>query len=243
MDPLMNVALCLVIAFTGVVMAYSFRFLTVSGAIAAFVIAAVVGSATSFWWMFAFLIFPAMGFLATLDYMNDKKARGLQEGQHGERTALNIVGVGLAPMIVALVYALADGRADDPLKIAFISAVAVAVADTIASEIGVADKSGTWMITTGERIEPGPNGGVSRLGLASSMISALVYSALAFVFIYWDFSWLFVIPAVAGMLGNILDSVMGATLENAGKISKYGVNASTQFFGAIIGFLIAIPFV
>ena len=91
------------------------------------------------------------------------------------------------------------------------------------------------MITTFERTEPGINGGVSVLGTTISTVTALVIAVIGWVAITESFSLLFLIPFAMGVLGNILDSVFGAVLENPGYISKYTNNCSTAMIGAFVG--------
>ena len=208
-----------ILALSAVLSAVAFRrgLLTKDGAAAAFVSACIIGLCGSIWWLLAYLVFPAVAFAATMIDIGKKEEKGLQEGKKGERSALNILGVGLAPAAIALVNltdsTFGGGDTADLLACAFISAVAVSMADTVSSEIGVLDDK-VWMITTMKRTEPGINGGISRLGLLSSLI------------------------AVCGMIGNLLDSVVGAVLENKGLISKYGNNCVTAFAGGAVGFLI-----
>ena len=46
------------------------------------------------------------------------------------------------------------------------------------------------------------------------------------------------IVVAAGMFGNVMDSVLGAVLENPGYIGKYTNNASTALMGAVFGALL-----
>ncbi len=54
----------------------------------------------------------------------------------------------------------------------------------------------------------------------------------------WSLDWLLLIPCVMGVVGNLLDSVFGAVLENPGHISKYTNNCSTAIIGGLLGLLI-----
>lgn len=232
-----------ILALSAVLSAVAFRrgLLTKDGAAAAFVSACIIGLCGSIWWLLAYLVFPAVAFAATMIDIGKKEEKGLQEGKKGKRSALNILGVGLAPAAIALVNltdsTFGGGDTADLLACAFISAVAVSMADTVSSEIGVLDDK-VWMITTMKRTEPGINGGISRLGLLSSLIAVFIYAFIAWFFVFGDFDLLFLIPAVCGMIGNLLDSVVGAVLENKGLISKYGNNCVTAFAGGAVGFLI-----
>lgn len=222
------------------IFAYKKNLMTQGATVAAFTMAEIIGFCAGIWWDMAFFMFPVVAFLATKWRLKEKMALGLQEGKKGERHVLNLLGVGIIPTAIAIVYAV---RPEDMLQIAFISALAVSVSDTIASETGIWAKK-TYMITTLKRIEPGPNGGVSLYGYATSAIGTLAFSYLACFFVFEDFSVdgllevSFLIPFIAGMFGNVMDSVFGALLENKGYIDKYVNNASTALIGAVVGSLI-----
>ncbi len=213
--------------------AYKLQCLTKGGAVASFAVGAFVGVFASINAFFLLTIFTIAGFIATLKDFDKKSEQGLQEGRKGERTWKNVLGVGLPPCIaVALNYAgLLDPIA---FAIMFISTITVAGADTIASEIGVRDKN-VYMITSFEKVEPGINGGVSKMGTAVSTVAALLIAILGWFVITETLDWMLLIPFAMGVLGNLLDSIFGAVLENPGYISKYTNNCSTALIGAVIG--------
>jgi uncharacterized protein (TIGR00297 family) len=128
------------------------------------------------------------------------------------------------------------------MSIAYISSIAVAAADTIASEVGVKDKR-VWLITNFKRVEPGVDGGVSVMGTTVAVFAAMITTAIGWILIFgFTFEWLFFVPVIAGMIGCFADSVLGATLETKGYISKYVNNALTALFGAFCAILIYICF-
>lgn len=220
--------------------AYKLQCLTKGGAVASFAVGAFVGVFASINAFFLLTIFTIAGFIATLKDFDKKSEQGLQEGRKGERTWKNVLGVGLPPCIaVALNYAgLLDLTA---FAIMFISTITVAGADTIASEIGVRDKN-VYMITSFEKVEPGINGGVSKMGTAVSTVAALLIAILGWFVMTETLDWMLLIPFAMGVLGNLLDSVFGAVLENPGYISKYTNNCSTALIGAAVGVIIYMLF-
>ena len=239
MDTLTGTLLAICIAAVLLLVAYKKGFLTNTGILASFISAVIIAYCGNFWWFAAYMLFPMMAFAATFTKIKKKKAMGLQEGKAGERGHMNILGVGLIPTIVSVVYFIDDGGASPYLTVAFLAAIAVSVADTTSSEIGVFDKD-VWMITTLKKTEPGINGGISRLGLVSSAITSLVFAILSYALVFHCLDWRILIVWVCGMVGNLLDSVVGAVWENKGRISKYGNNIVTALSGAVIGFLLCL---
>lgn len=216
--------------------AYKLQLLTRDGAACSFLVGACVGVFSSINAFFLLTVFTIAGFFATMMGIRRKEKAGLQEGNHGERTWKNVAGVGFPPCLAAVLSWLG---VLDPTQFAifFISTITVAGADTIASEIGVRDKR-VYLITTFERVEPGVNGGVSRLGTGVSTVAALLIAVLGWAVIQEELDWLLLIPFAMGVLGNLLDSVFGAVFENRGRMSKYANNCSTALIGGIVGLAI-----
>lgn len=238
MEHVYLVAMAVVLSAALSIEAYKLHCLTKDGAVASFFVGAFVGVFASINAFFLLTVFTVAGFFATMRGFEEKKARGLQEGQLGERTWKNVLGVGLAPCIAVMLHALGIIDAD-MFAIMFISTITVAGADTIASEIGVRDKK-VYMITTFKRVEPGINGGVSVLGTAVSTVAALLVAALGWFVLTEGLDVMLLLPFAMGVLGNLLDSVFGAVLENPGYISKYTNNFSTALIGGLVGILIFI---
>ena len=216
--------------------AYKLGCLTRDGAVASFLVGAFVGVFASINAFFLLAVFTIAGFFATMRDIGRKKAEGVQEGKSGERNWKNVAGVGIPPCLIVALAAL--GIIDQTMfAIMFVSTITVAGADTIASEIGVRDDR-VYMITTGKKVEPGVNGGVSPLGTATSTVASLLIAILGWGVVTESLGWMLLIPFAMGVLGNLLDSVFGAVLENPGYISKYTNNCSTALIGAVVGLAI-----
>src|SRR2546426_773313 len=151
---------------TGALSALAYRrdVLTWDGSLAAFVVGMVIGVFGDVTWLFLLLFFLLSSFLATRYRFALKEALGVQEGLRGERKATNVLANGFAPMAVAAIsLTMPPGFPKIVSGIVFLSALAVAGADTLASEIGVLSRR-TVLITTGRPVPPGTDGGVSPLG-------------------------------------------------------------------------------
>jgi len=94
-------------------------------------------------------------------------------------------------------------------------AVAAATADTWGTEIGRWSAHPPRLITSGVRVARGTSGGITVIGtlgeLAGALTVAVVTATLAG---QASPRRLFVATAVAGFSGAVLDSVLGATIEN-----------------------------
>jgi uncharacterized protein (TIGR00297 family) len=221
---------------------YKLHCLSKSGALAALcvgVLMAVFGSVTSFFIMTFFVI---MSFFATMKDIDKKIAMGLQEGQFGERTWKNVAAVAF-PAVLLTVINFFHPMGHTLYTIMFLTTLVTAGSDTVASEIGVKDPN-VYMITTMKKVEPGINGGISKLGMIVSLISAFAIASIGWLVMTGGLSWLLLIPFAFGIIGNLLDSLFGAWFENRGLISKYTNNWSTELIsglmaGAFWYFLIA----
>jgi uncharacterized protein (TIGR00297 family) len=222
--------------------AYRLGMLTASGAVASSVIGIIVGVLGGIEWFILLMLFVAAGFSATRIGFSKKKEKGLQEGVHGERGHLNILGVGIAPCVFAAVAYLAGDEHRLLTSIGFIASISVAAADTLASEIGVRDKN-VWLCTTLKKVPPGTDGGISVLGLAVALSGAVATSMLGWVVLNRTLDPLLIITIVAGFTGCYIDSIFGATIEARGWISKYTNNALTGILGGIMAMAIALSFI
>lgn len=226
--------------------------LTWDGALAAFGIGLLIGVAGDVTWLLLLLFFLVSSFAATRYRFALKEAMGVQEGARGERRASNVLGNGLAPAAIALLgfQATPLGLLSKEVSgLLFVSALAVAGADTMASEIGVLSRR-TYLITTRRRVEPGTDGGVSLLGQGAAALAA-IYSALFGFLLLVPFSaWagfplsfptdpaFIAIPAVIGFAGCQVDSVLGATLERWGVLNKRTNNLVSTSLGAALALLV-----
>jgi len=219
------------------VAAYYMLLLTESGALVAIVVGYTVGALGGLDWLIVMVIFACAGLLATRLGLGRSK-----DEETSERNHLNVMGVGIPLVLIACLNGLdqyfLNGEYAFTLQIAFITALAVATADTLASEIGIKDRK-VWMITTFERVKRGTNGGISALGLLVSLVSSIAISVIAwFILIDGGIGVEIAIPIALGFLGSLLDSLLGATLETRGAISKYTNNCISAIICSMIAILV-----
>ncbi len=238
--------LIIIICFTLSFLAHRKSILTKNGSIGAFFVGIIIGIMGHITWVILLLIFFLTSFLATKYKFEYKKTKGLQEGKGGERGLKNVLANGAVPVLIAILSFVSEHYSyldKGTWSIIFISSIAVAASDTLASELGViSDK--VYLITNGKRVKAGVDGGISALGQMAAFIAAAYTAALGFLaFTYFDLidqCWCFVIPLVTfiGFLGCQVDSVFGATLETKGILTKLTNNLSSIAIGAIIAWWI-----
>ena len=182
----------------------------------------------SFLVMFAFFILGSLG--TRLGYAK-KAARGVAEKRGGARSWREALANSLAGAFFAIL--VITTHHEKAFLVALVAAFAEAAGDTISSEIGQWISPRAYLITTFKPVLAGENGGISLGGtLAGIMASALVVAL--------GFGLGLIGKGGAGMavaaaiLGNLMDSVLGATIERRGLVTNGIVNfAGTSCAGAL----------
>lgn len=181
---------------------------------------------------------------AATKYGKSQKERLEVAESHGGRSAaqvaanLGMAALAAAPIVLSRTAAPVLGIWNRPLLVASVAAMAEATADTLSSELGSVLGGSPLMITTGKRVAPGTDGAISVAGTLAGCLGALAIAVLA---------WLVLplgplealIAAGAGILGLFADSLLGATLERAGRLNNDAVNFLSTCAAAFSGFLLA----
>jgi len=206
--------------------------LDASGVSAAVVTWLIIGLLGHPAWLLVLLVYMVSSFAATKLRFEKKLAMGVAEGKRGERTWRNVLANGSPAAAIAALTGLTPwifppGAAG----FVFLTAIAVAAADTMASEIGVLSPRTVLITHPFKQVPAGTDGGVSLLGHAAALVAATyvaIVGFVAFVAFAPDTTaarpeWI-ALPIAFGFLGCQVDSLIGASLERRGWVSKGGVN-------------------
>lgn len=134
----------------------------------------------------------------------------------GPRDIIQVGANGGAALIMAVPFALSQNPA---YLVAVAASFAACNADTWASEIGILSRKAPISLITFKPVNPGLSGGVSVLGLVASLGgSAVVALTYGFYQIAAGNNGLLLwsqvgIITIGGLLGSILDSLMGAVIQ------------------------------
>lgn len=177
----------------------------------------------------------AMTWLSTrLGYLR-KQELGVAERREG-RNAWQI----LANLAVAAAGALFfAGSGAAVWRMFAMAALAEAATDTVASEIGQWREREAIMITTGQRVPAGTDGGITIAGTLAGLLGGIVIAAVATAsgLLALRATW---IPVVAGFAGMLADSVLGATLQRRGWLSNQAVNFFATLAAGVLAYALAI---
>jgi uncharacterized protein (TIGR00297 family) len=165
-----------------------------------------------------------------------KQRLGVAERRRG-RTASQIFANLCAAALCAL-GAVWRPRFSGVLLLAAIAALAEAAADTVSSEVGQATANDAYMITDFRAAAIGTNGAISVEGTLSGCIAASIVAWVSSFAGILPWQWT-PIAALAGVAGMLLDSVLGATWENAGKMGNDSVNFVSTVFSADVALVAA----
>jgi uncharacterized protein (TIGR00297 family) len=182
----------------------------------------------SFLIMFAFF---AIGSAATRFGYARKAARGVAERRGGARSWREALANSLAGAFFSLL--VITTHHEGAFLLALIAAFAEATGDTVSSEIGQYISDRAYLITTFKPVPAGENGGISVGGSIAGALASAVVVALAFSLGLCGIGCAAVALAAA-VAGNLLDSVLGATLERRGLVTNGIVNfAGTSVAGTL----------
>ncbi|XP_066524992.1 transmembrane protein 19 isoform X2 [Hoplias malabaricus] len=177
-----------------------------------------------------------------------KKRIDSEYKEGGQRTWVQVFCNGGVPTELALLYMIEAGPGEIPVDfgrhysaswmcLSLLGALACSAGDTWASEVGpVLSKGKPWLITTWKEVPIGTNGGVTTVGLIASLLGGATVGTAYYI------SQLLMVPelhlavpqwpivvygAMAGLLGSMLDSFLGANMqysgfdESTGKVVSY----------------------
>lgn len=237
-SPLVSCLIAAALAARG----YRRRSLSAAGAAAAFVVGYVHWNCGTRFGLPLILFYLSSSKLTT--WRSDRKAE--LEAEHrkgGQRTPVQVFANSAGGLLLALAARHGAPRLwpSSPqvaafLLAAFLGHYSSCAADTWASEVGIVSRRPPRLITDWRVVRPGTNGGVSALGTAAGFAGGAFMGVAA-----WALeiatpgaipgaaggeaafgSWNLALGLLGGALGNVLDSLLGATLQFSGADAEKG---------------------
>jgi uncharacterized protein (TIGR00297 family) len=192
--------------------AYRAHSLDRSGALAAILVGTVIFGIGG--WQWAVLLLTFFITSSALSRAFKKRKAGLNEkfSKGSQRDAGQVFGNGgLATLFAGLHYFFPS---EPWVWVAFAASLAAVNADTWATELGVLNPHPPRLISNFKVVEKGTSGGISLVGTIASLAgSALVGILAGFLAPDGASVKIALIVTLAGLLGSLFDSFLGATIQ------------------------------
>lgn len=195
-------------------LAFRARALNKNGALSATLMGGIIFGLGGLSWSILLLAFFISSSLLSRAFTKQKINLNEKYSKGHERDVAQVLGNGGVATIFVLLHAALPYESWPFLG--FAAALAAVNADTWATEIGVLNKSQPRLITSGRLVEKGTSGAVSLLGTLAALSGSALIGLLSpwLATDHWQlisFYWPHVI--VAGFLGSLFDSLLGATVQ------------------------------
>ncbi|MFD2671102.1 DUF92 domain-containing protein [Marinicrinis sediminis] len=225
--------------FSGIVARYAYRrrMLTASGMVAAIILGTgLYALGTPAWYGSLLAFFFSSSLLSK--WKRHRKGHAKKHDEKGStRDAGQVWANGGAALIACMLYAW-TGQPEWGL--AFVGALATVNADTWATEIGGLSRRQPIHILTGKRVPRGTSGGISMLGTLAAAAGALLIG-ISFILLQqltekeslfeWDAASIVIllfIAACSGLVGAMVDSMLGATVQRMFRCTVCGQSTEKQ---------------
>jgi uncharacterized protein (TIGR00297 family) len=211
-----------------------FRKLTIAGACTGGLLAALLYKGLGIAGIVLLGAFFVAGTLATSLGRRKKERLGIAEKNKGQRTASQVLANGGVAALAGLLAWICPQHII-AWQLAAAASLASASADTLSSELGSIYGKNFYNILTFKKDTCGLDGVISLegtlWGIAGSILIALIYMA---AYGHPSLTWWIIL---AGFIGNMTDSILGAALERKGWIKNDQVNFLNTLVAALVGLL------
>lgn len=213
------------------VLALGLKMINRSGAVAGFLLGVTIYLGYGWKSFLILLTFFVLGSVATRVGYASKARRGVAEKRGGARSWREAIANSLAGAFFAILAITTHHEAAS--LVALVAAFAEAAGDTVSSEIGQWLSQRAYLIINFQPVPAGENGGISVGGTVAGFIASGMVVSVGFALGLCGPRGA-AIALGAAIAGNLLDSVLGATIERRGLATNGIVNfAGTSFAGGL----------
>ncbi|WP_346239450.1 DUF92 domain-containing protein [Niabella insulamsoli] len=227
--------LLMVIVAAGILLSVFFRKLTWSAALLGGLICILIYSAAGWGRVACMAAFFGIGIGVTSFRLKEKQAAGLAERDKGKRKAGQVFANGAVAAIISVAACFFPFIKEQALVL-IAACFASATADTVSSEMGNIYGRRFYHVLSFKKVQRGANGVVSAEGTGFGILGSMAIAVIYYCFEPSAPDSFIII--IAGTLGNLLDSVLGAAFENRGYLSNDAVNFLNTAGAAIVAWLL-----
>jgi uncharacterized protein (TIGR00297 family) len=148
-----------------------------------------------------------------LSKLSSKKDLNSISSKGSQRDIIQVYANGGIPLVFAILW-YTSNFSSGWLYGAFLASLAAATADTWETEIGSFSKTLPLNILSWKRVPKGYSGGISLVGTSGGILGAAIIVSIAVLmgFIEWNLMLVLLI-IIAGFLGSVIDSILGASIQ------------------------------
>jgi uncharacterized protein (TIGR00297 family) len=180
-------------------------------------------------------VFFVLGTAATSYKKEHKLQMGLAHADEGKRKMTQVLANAGVAAILALLGILMEYNSP-VLQVMIAGSLASATGDTLSSELGNLYGRNFYNILTLRKDKRGLDGVISLegtlFGIFGSVIIALIFTTA------YGWGYAFVAIVIAGVAGNLCDSLLGALFERKGYLGNDAVNFLNTAFAALVALLL-----
>lgn len=205
------------------------------GGLAGCIVTALLYASSGFYGIILIGIFFVIGTVASLNKIERKIELALAEPRRSQRGWKNVMANSGVAAMVALADVLFPTVFEAQLLIA--ACFAAALSDTLSSEMGNVTGRNYFNIITLKPGKRGLDGVVSWEGFGWGIVGSCIIGV-----IYWlNFSSVSgaLLVSLAGFLGNVVDSVLGASWQRKGYLNNHTVNLASTAAATALALIIS----
>ena len=199
---------------------YKFKFLNFRGTLAIFLLASVIFGLGGWKWTVPLLVFFVLSSLISKLKRKTPSVTEIYIEKSMPRNGIQVLANGgIGGILVILNYFFPS----ELFYIVFVSSVAAVCADTWSTEIGTFKQSATVNILSFKEIQQGASGGISIPGTIGGVLGASIIAASSLMWLGLKHINYIIFIIFAGIVGNLFDSILGASLQ-----AKYKCNVCSK---------------
>lgn len=199
----------LTLVFLLSLLSYRTSLTSLSGTLAGIILSTAIVLFGGWQWLIVFITFVIVGSIATRIRITEKERMGVAQEKKGTRGWKNAVANGLPAAIASLFFQWFPSA-----SMFFASSLSSALADTLATEIGISSLKEPRLITNpSKRVPIGTSGGFTLEGYVAALLGALLISLTSLLLGVIDGIKGFIIIIIAGLIGSTIDSLIGCLLQ------------------------------
>lgn len=209
---------------------YKFRWLSAGGSVTTWLLGCILLISPNLVWVIPALVFLILGSAVSKLPQMDGQTEGMMDKlrtDSGGRTGQQVFCNGGIYTFLLGGYFISS---DVVFLIAGMAAITTALSDTASSELGRRYGKATINVLNFKKIPAGVSGGISMVGTVAGLIFAGAMAGLPFLILPEYTIQMFVIVLVAGFMGNIADSFIGAIFQ-----IKYRANPNSPWTDIPVG--------